>query len=109
MKVWELGILLGIAAILLIGPAYFYRVSPTFLSSKTVNTNRLSKFIDSGKELYLSSEETKKLIQLELDAAEHHNKGMGLIQESFRHFSEFLFMIGIAQIFTLQKNYEAET
>ena len=98
MKVWELGILIGIAAILLIGSAYFYRFSSTFLSSNTVNANRLSEFIDSGKELHLSSEETKKLIQLEFDAAEHHNKGMGLIQQSFRHFSEFLFIIGIAQI-----------
>ena len=97
MKFWELWYILGIGFLLIICSGFFYWYSSTL--STSVNTETLSKFVDSGKDLHLSSEETKQLLQLELQAADFHNKGMNSMQEVFKHLSEFLLLMGGVQIF----------
>ena len=98
MKYNELWFLLGIAALLIICSGFFYQYSSTFNSFTSLNTENLSKFVDSGKELHLSSGETKQLLQLELEAADSRNKGMNSMQETFKHLSGFLFLMGGVQI-----------
>ncbi len=89
----------GMAAVLIICSItfYIYSSSPTFTDS--VNTSKLEKFLDSGQELHLSKEQTKKIIQLELDAEKHQIKGMRSLGEALKDFSVILFVFGIAQIF----------
>ncbi len=98
MKFWELWSLIGLAIILIITSIFFLWYSSNFKLIPAVKTEKLSKFVDSGKELHLSSEETKKLLLAEIKEAYSFNRGIDSMQEAIKHLSVCLFLVGGAQI-----------
>jgi hypothetical protein len=73
VRFWEMWAISGMAAALIICSVAFFKYSSAPHFTGSLDTSILVKFLDSGKELHLSKDQTQKLIQLELDAANHQS------------------------------------
>lgn len=89
----------GLAILLFLSSSFFYLYSHKLIGFDSVNyPPSLSELLDSGKELHMSSENLRKLLEMESDRHNSLRKVTNNFRVLFKKLSYFQLILGILQI-----------